>query len=89
VFNAHLDDPIPGTTNQHDIMPYFLDKVTHALWEFNGNEGKQEDYLYWAHLTLNSVNYDPNFTQEDLDVLKNSFESQVLGPNGEHNFGCN
>lgn len=78
-----------GNTNQHDVMPYLLEEITFALWKMNGEVGSINDYLYWAHLTLNSVKYDPNFSQDDLNDLKEVFDSKVVVPyNDQNNFGC-
>lgn len=88
VLNANLPDAI-GNTNQHNVMQYLLNDIATSLYELNGKEGNVSDYLYWAHLTLNSVKHNPNFSQGDLNALKTIFDTNVVLPNGhKNNFGC-
>ena len=87
VLNANLPDVI-GSTNQHDVFKYFLDQLTTSLHTLNGGIGDPSDYLYFAHLTLNSVTHNDNFSESDLQNLKDTFEQNVMVPNGGvNNFG--
>ena len=70
-------------------MEYFLNQITETLRELNGRIGEASDYLYWAHLVLNSVRHNDEFSSEDLAALKLTFDQNVTSHNGgQNNFGC-
>lgn len=49
--------------NHHYLMfIYYLEVVQTSLWEMNGREGKIEDYLYYAHLIVNTQQMADNVT---------------------------
>ncbi|MEZ4907074.1 MAG: hypothetical protein R2771_05410 [Saprospiraceae bacterium] len=75
-----------GITDQHEeMMTFWVNKIAHDLWEFNGEVGVPDDYLYlaWQGVVTNPDEIiDPCMllfiTQSEFDNYQDRYEENVV-----------
>ncbi len=81
IVRAYFDIPPEGIVshNHHAIFyQFFLDKIVKSLFIINGKVGNESDYLYYAHIILNSSDLTGSPWGEELGLITHDDDGNLI-----------